>query len=298
METAKRNKTRSLCISLTLHLILYLVQGLAVNAIYLAFDKSMTAYMVASVLTVPFVFLTPLYLYCKRSGYRPFKNDFPSNSADNVKSSLTFKELVQFIAAASAVITAVNVFGMLTDSVISLFGEVPAATLPQGATEFALTFVKTVLLAPVLEEMLFRGAIVHAFSAKSDHFKILVSALLFALMHYSLTALPYAFAAGLVISFFAVKKRSVKYGLALHFISNLTTFLFSLLASLIAPTLYGTISTLAFWLFLAITLVGGAQMILSARGKRENTETIVAEPFPAELILYIAFAAILSILNF
>lgn len=293
-----RKRSYSLSIALALHILLYIIQSFAVNAIYRAFDKSLTAYMAASVLTVPFVFLTPLYLYCKRSGYRPFKNDFSDASACNEQRGSVFKSIIGFIVAASAVVTAVNIFGMLTDAVISLFGEIPSATLPQGAFQFALTFVKTVLLAPLLEEMLFRGAVLHAFADRSDRFKILLSASLFALMHYSLTALPYAFAAGLVISFFAVKNRSVKYGLALHFVSNLMTFIFSLLAAFIEPALYSIVSNAAFWAFFAITLAGGARMLISSRKYNVTAEQAVSSTsLPTELILYIGFAAIMSVLN-
>ena len=292
-----RKRSYSLSIALALHLLLYIIQSFAVNAVYLAFDKSLTAYMAASVLTVPFVFLTPLYLYCKRSDYRPFKNDFSDASASNAWRGYVFKDIIGFIVAASAVVTAVNLFGMLTDAVLSLFGEIPTATLPQGALQFALTFVKTVLLAPLLEEMLFRGAVFHAFADRSDRFKILLSASLFALMHYSLTSLPYAFAAGLVISFFAVKKRSVKYGLALHFVSNLMTFIFSVLAAFIEPALYGIVSNAAFWLFFAITLAGGAQMVLSTKGKSVTEEKRASTALPTEMMVYFAFAAIMSVLN-
>lgn len=298
MESAKQNKSRMLFIALTLQLMLYLIQELAVNAVYLAFEKSLTAYLAASVISVPFVFLLPLYLYCKLTGYRPFRNDFKKNESSHPQAEFSVKNIWHFIFAAAAVISAVNLLGMLTDTVISLFGKLSAQNLPQGAVPLTLTFIKTVLFAPILEEMLFRGAVIHAFSDRSDKFKILISATLFALMHYDLAALPYAFGAGLVISYFAVTKRSIKYGIALHFVSNLTTFIFSLLTVTIDPALYSTISAITFWILLAVALVGGALLLISSRRSEAECPAGFAEPFPRELILYIAFAAVMSVLNF
>ena len=297
MSSTKNNRCELLLIALLMQLGLYLVQGIIVGVIS-DHGKQPMAYMIASVITVPFVFLLPLWFYCKYSGYRPFKNDFGVPPEVKLKTQSGLKAIIEFIAGASAVISAVNVLGMLTDSVLSLFTELPPSTLPQNATEFVLIFVKTVLLAPILEQLLFRGAIVHAFNDKSDRFKIIISAVLFALMHYRFTALPYAFGAGIVISFFAVRKKSIKYGLALHLVSNLTTFIFSVLVSELDPRIYSIVSAAAFWFFLAVTLAGGAQLFLSMREKAARNEPKVYEPMPTEIIFYMILAAIFSVLNF
>ena len=292
------NKTRQefLLIALLLQLSLYFLQGVIVSSAS-DFGKLTTVYMVASLITVPFVFLLPLQFYCKFSGYRPFKNEF-SDAEMQKNDRPKLPHAFIFIAAVAGVVTAVNLLGMLTDSVMALFGEVTASTLPQGALQFALTFIKTVIFAPILEETLFRGAIIHAFYDRSDRFKILLSASLFALMHYNLSALPYAFGAGVVISYFAVTKRSIKYGLALHFASNLTTFIFSVLASTIEPALYGIVSGVAFWLFLAIALVGCAQLIINVKRSSAEILTYETKSFPGEMVIYIIFAAFMCILNF
>ncbi|MBE6610564.1 MAG: CPBP family intramembrane metalloprotease [Ruminococcaceae bacterium] len=295
MRNTKQNKSEILLIAFLMQLTLYLAQGLIVTAVS-DFGRLRYEYMLASVLTVPFVFLLPLWFYCRFSGYRPFRNDFENPNSSHPQRRITFKGLCYFVFAAAAVISAVNLAGMLTDSLLTLFGKPAEHELPSGAAQFALTFIKTVIFAPVFEELLFRGAIFHAFSDRSDRFKILLSASLFALMHYDLLALPYAFGAGLAISYFSVTKRSVKYGLVLHLISNLTTFVFSALAATIEPALYGKVSTVTFWILLAIALAGLAQVFVTSRRGASERSAELPEPFPRELIIYMIFAAIWSVL--
>jgi membrane protease YdiL (CAAX protease family) len=237
-------------------------------------------------------------VYCKKTGYRPFKNEFESSEKAFSQSRGNLHSVFVFLFAVCAVVSAVNVVGSLTDVVLSLFGVERASTLPANIGEFALTFVKTVIFAPVLEELLFRGAIIHAFSDRSDRFKIIVSALLFALMHYSILTLPYAFAAGGIISFFAVKQKSLKYSIVLHFCFNLTTFLFSVMAAILASDVYSAVSLVSFCVFLAIAVCGGVRELLIARGKDREVKRGVSGALAPEIMLYIIFAAVVSIINF
>ena len=296
MKSTNKTRQNFLLIALLLQLILYFLQGVIVSSAS-DFGKLRTTYMVASIITVPFVFLIPLCFYCRFSGYRPFKNEF-SHKDVTPKNNSAITSAWFFISAAAGVVTAVNLLGMLTDSVMALFGVNRSSTLPQGAVQFTLMFIKTVIFAPILEETLFRGAIIHAFYDRSDRFKILLSASLFALMHYNLLALPYAFGAGVVISYFAVTKKSIKYGIALHFASNLTTFIFSLLASTIEPATYSIVSNIAFWLFLAAALVGCAQLIINLKKSCAECLTYEAKSFPGEMVIYIIFASFMCIFNF
>ena len=72
------------------------------------------------------------------------------------------------------------------------------------------------------EELLFRGVICRSLMNYGSRTAILVSAVLFALMHTNLGQLLYAFAAGLLLGWLYVRSGSLKLAVLLHFINNAT----------------------------------------------------------------------------
>lgn len=83
------------------------------------------------------------------------------------------------------------------------------------------------VVAPVVEELLFRGAVLRSFQPFGKRFAIVFSALLFGLFHGNLIQIPFAFLTGLVLGYTAVEY-SIVWAMLLHFINN---GIFSLLLS-------------------------------------------------------------------
>lgn len=78
----------------------------------------------------------------------------------------------------------------------------------------------TAVAAPVLEELVFRGAVLGRLQRWGEEFAVIGSALLFALYHANLSQLVYAFVVGLVLGY-AASRYSVRYSIALHICLNL-----------------------------------------------------------------------------
>lgn len=76
------------------------------------------------------------------------------------------------------------------------------------------------ILAPVSEEILFRGLILRSYEKRGKKFAIFASAFLFGIFHGNLVQSPYAFAAGLVLGYTAVEY-SLWWAIALHLANNL-----------------------------------------------------------------------------
>lgn len=93
-----------------------------------------------------------------------------------------------------------------------------------GFGELALLFVKYVLLSSVLEEILFRGAVISSLRRYGNGFAVIVSALLFALSHTTLSAIPSAFLFGLFFGYLYIKTDSIIPSIIFHFINNLIAF--------------------------------------------------------------------------
>lgn len=77
----------------------------------------------------------------------------------------------------------------------------------------------SVLLAPVFEELIFRGAFLHYLAPYGKRFAIVFSALLFGLMHGNIVQLPVAFFLGILLGYIAIEY-SLQAAMVLHSLCN------------------------------------------------------------------------------
>ncbi len=95
----------------------------------------------------------------------------------------------------------------------------------------ALVLLMMVIIAPLSEEYIFRHLLLGALRPYGDKLAILVSSLAFALFHFNFTQFFYAFSAGLILSYVAVRTNGISESCALHILINL-------LGSLVMPSLF------------------------------------------------------------
>ena len=93
-----------------------------------------------------------------------------------------------------------------------------------------LSFIFVGLLAPIMEELMFRKIMLERLKGYGDVISIIVTAVMFGLFHRNFYQFLYATAIGLILAYIALKSGSVKYSILLHVIIN--TF-----GSVIAPLL-------------------------------------------------------------
>lgn len=86
----------------------------------------------------------------------------------------------------------------------------------------------SVLFAPVLEELIFRGAIQHYLMPYGKRFAILLAALLFGLMHSNIAQLPVAMLVGLLLGYIAAEY-SLPAAMVIHSLCNVSVEMSSLL---------------------------------------------------------------------
>lgn len=111
---------------------------------------------------------------------------------------------------------------MVLEAVLNLFGTSALGVLESvsGSTESFSMFLYASLLAPVAEELIFRGWILRSLWPYGKRFAILGSAVLFGAFHGNLLQTPYAFLVGLVLGYVTVEY-SVIWAMALHLFNNL-----------------------------------------------------------------------------
>ena len=88
------------------------------------------------------------------------------------------------------------------------------------------------LIPAVIEELMFRGFLLSSFlDVMKPAYAVLLSALLFAIMHFSAVKLVTTFMFGAVFAYTAYKTKSVYSSMLLHFMNNMLAVVAQLLAS-------------------------------------------------------------------
>jgi membrane protease YdiL (CAAX protease family) len=102
-----------------------------------------------------------------------------------------------------------------------LGGSVAAGvTLPQGRAALVLAFLQLCVASPVVEELLFRGAVQRLLRPCGAQYAVLGQAVLFAALHGTAAQIVYAFLMGLLLGQSARRSGSLRPGIALHALNN------------------------------------------------------------------------------
>lgn len=89
-----------------------------------------------------------------------------------------------------------------------------------GKSDTFSMFLYTSILAPISEELIFRGYILQSLRPYGKKFAIVLSAFLFGIFHGNLLQTPYAFLMGLVLGYVTVEYH-IGWAVALHVFNNL-----------------------------------------------------------------------------
>lgn len=108
------------------------------------------------------------------------------------------------------------------EAVMNLFGTSALGILESvsGATDSFSMFLYASILAPVAEELIFRGWILRTLRPYGKRFAIFSSAVLFGLFHGNLLQTPYALFVGLILGYVTVEY-SILWAMAIHLFNNL-----------------------------------------------------------------------------
>ena len=90
--------------------------------------------------------------------------------------------------------------------------------------------ISTVLIGPIIEELIFRGIMYNELKTKySINKSIFITTTIFSLMHLNIIQIIYAFILGYILNKMYEKRKNIIYCILLHMISNLTTTIICLL---------------------------------------------------------------------
>lgn len=112
----------------------------------------------------------------------------------------------------SFIVSFISAFGLSVESVQS--------TTPTSPLGFLLYLVSSAVVAPLIEEFAIRGVALQPLRKYGDKFAIIVSSLVFGLMHQNFVQAVFAFTTGLIIGYFTVSTGSVWCGVIIHALNN------------------------------------------------------------------------------
>jgi len=135
----------------------------------------------------------------------------------------------------------------IMESIFNMFGFSMMEGLEQVSTtgDTLSMFLYVAILAPITEEMLFRGAILRSLQPYGKKFAVLASAFLFGIFHGNFIQTPYAFLVGLVLGYVTVEY-SMGWAIFLHLLNNLVLVDMMNRLSYMLPTAVGELITLLF----------------------------------------------------
>lgn len=141
--------------------------------------------------------------------------------------------------------TVLNQFGL---SVMTVLDSV------SGASDTLSMFLYASILAPVGEEVLFRGYVLRSLRPFGKRFAIFGSAVLFGLFHGNLLQTPYAFLMGLILGYAAVEY-SIGWAVVIHMFNNLVLAdLLTRMTAGLSDLACGLLNTVLFGGFFLISL--------------------------------------------
>lgn len=105
---------------------------------------------------------------------------------------------------------------------LNFLGKVPVQNIPIPNTMLELLYTVFIIAAipAICEELLVRGLIMRGYEDYGVRSSIIISALLFGLMHYNLINLVFPMFLGLILGYVVYRTNSIFAGMIVHFVNN------------------------------------------------------------------------------
>lgn len=183
---------------------------------------------------------------------------------------LGFKLTSQLVFFGLSIAMIANYVSNMTIGVFDMFGidaNVDIDYPCDNALEVLLFYITVAVLPAFVEEFAFRGVILKIMRKHSDSMAVMVSGVMFGLMHGNFTQIPFALVVGLVLAFITVKTNSLIPAIIIHFLNNGLSVTLSLLYTntALSETMINIINVI---LMIAIAVAGIVSfVILSTKHK-------------------------------
>ena len=144
-----------------------------------------------------------------------------------------FKNTALYVSAGLGICMFANFLVEFFSIIGMIFGVDIASGTPQdfyygnSPVYFFLTLLSISIVPAFVEEFIFRGAILGILRKHGDGFAIIMSSLLFGLLHGNFVQTPFAFLVGLALAYLTVCTGSMVPSMIVHFVNNAISVVFS-----------------------------------------------------------------------
>ena len=125
--------------------------------------------------------------------------------------------------------TAAAVITVIVDAVLKAFGlksaTIDMSATPDSAAATIFMYFYACLLGPVLEELLYRGVLLQGMRKYNERFALIVSSLIFGLMHQNYQQFVLGFLVGIILGAITLRSGSIVPAVIFHIIMNTTSTL-------------------------------------------------------------------------
>lgn len=195
-----------------------------------------------------------------------------------------------------------NIVTSILISVLENFN-VPVPDMPEMMEHTPISLLLNLLiiavLPAVLEEAVFRGCVLRVLRPYGDGFALIVSAILFGLMHGNIRQIPFAVIVGLILGWLYVTTNAIWLPMLVHFINNALSVCMEYLAfdmtdesmSIFYGTIIYCLAILGGAVLLILLVVRGQQLRMHKHNTalRTSDKVTVLIKSPAFVISVIAF---------
>lgn len=129
-------------------------------------------------------------------------------------------------------------------------------TFSGGFGLYLLYIVRGAVCPALIEEFAFRGVVMQPLRKYGDGFAIVISSLMFALLHGNLVQAPFAFMIGAVIGYLVIITNTMWTGVLIHFINNAFSITMSMLADKVNNEIYYMVFGVISLIFVVVGVFG------------------------------------------
>lgn len=143
----------------------------------------------------------------------------------------TFLNFVQYSIMGFSLWYLSGILGYFSADIFSSFGIdiTPSGNLPVTGIGFAVYALYTCIIAPVTEELFYRGMLLRVFSKSSQRFGVFFTALMFGLGHGNIAQLILGFIVGIFLAHITLKHNSIIPSITVHAVLNTMTVVLGVL---------------------------------------------------------------------
>ena len=189
------------------------------------------------------------------------------NPFKTIPMKITHPELILPLIAIGMLVSIIgDLYANYFQSILQVFNlqvVLDQFSFPDNVPALIVYFFTLSIFAPFCEEFIFRGLIMQNLRKFGDFFAVLISSLLFAILHGNLQQTPFAFVVGFALGFAVIETGSIFVGILLHFSINTVSLIFTGISFYAGDK----ISNITYFIYIAVIVVLSVISVISLKKK-------------------------------